>query len=248
MFYSFGREQYPLATLFKWFLLAFLAGNVNAGGYMACHRFVTHVTGFATLFGIDLASGALGDALGMLSVPFFFLLGAMLSAFFVDVAMARGRAPHYALIMGVEAALLLLAATLGRTSDYILMLLLCMAMGLQNAAISSASGGLMRTTHLTGITTDLGIGIVRLFFGRFGKRQRVYEMNRVALRIGTIASFALGCAVGAMLFLQVHYLSFLLPCVIAIYAGSVAVRSSRQKQREAAKAAHTEETGAQKVS
>ena len=58
-----------------WFTLAFQAGWINAGGFLACHRFVSHVTGFATQFGVDIAEFRWTDATGMLTVPLFFFNG-----------------------------------------------------------------------------------------------------------------------------------------------------------------------------
>ncbi len=51
-------------VLFHWFLLSFNAGCINAGGFLATGRFVSHVTGFATFFGVDLANrehGSVGE-------------------------------------------------------------------------------------------------------------------------------------------------------------------------------------------
>ena len=76
-------EDYEKTILLKWYVLSFLAGNVNAGGFLAVERFVTHVTGFATLFGIEIANGRLDQALGILSVPLFFLIGSTVSAYLI---------------------------------------------------------------------------------------------------------------------------------------------------------------------
>lgn len=65
MFQHKLNEQVDLKTYFDWFVLSFLAGNFNAGGYISCNRFVSHVTGFATLSGISLEQGSFFEALGM---------------------------------------------------------------------------------------------------------------------------------------------------------------------------------------
>lgn len=91
MFRHRASEKLDLKTIIDWFLLAFLAGNVNAGGYLACHRFVSHVTGFATLAGVDAATGSWGDAFGILSVPLFFLLGVVVSAYHVERRISEGK-------------------------------------------------------------------------------------------------------------------------------------------------------------
>jgi uncharacterized membrane protein YoaK (UPF0700 family) len=231
-------DQFSRAMTFKWFLMAFVAGNVNAGGYLACHRFVTHVTGFATLFGIDVARGAYADAFGILSVPLFFLLGAAVGGFFTDAAIARGGRARYGIVMGSVSGLLVLAAIFGYfqlfgmfgtvfrlEQDYILLVILCAASGLMNAAITTASSSTMRATHLTGISTDLGIGIVRALFGHSDPQMQKREHKRNWMRAGIIASYGAGGVVAAMLFLRVQYLGFLLPAAVAAYVGNLGVRA-----------------------
>jgi uncharacterized membrane protein YoaK (UPF0700 family) len=228
-------------TRFDWLLLTFIAGNVNAGGYLAAHRFVSHITGFATLFGIEAAHGRFDQAVGILSVPVFFLLGVMTSAYFVDRRVHRGERPRYALVMALVLLCLATAALGGHwglfgvfgseprlRQDYLLLALLCAASGLQNAAVSTASGATVRTTHLTGLTTDLGTGLVRAFSDpkRYGA-----EMKAARFRVATIVSFALGSAVGACAYLYFSYLGFLLPTVLAGYCIFEALRPARRAQR-----------------
>lgn len=218
-------------VVFHWFLLTFLAGSINAGGYLACHRFVSHVTGFATLAGIDFAEGKIDGALGILSVPLFFLFGVMISAYLIDRRVEQGKRPAYPSVMALVALCLILVTAAGSfdmfsgfgervrlKQDFFFLALLCMASGLQNAAITTSSGATVRTTHLTGLTTDLGIGIVRMLSRKKG--DRVHEATRQAnlLRAGTIVSFIAGSFAGALLFLRVGYAGFLLPAGLAIYA------------------------------
>ncbi len=112
--------------------------------------------------------------LGMLTVPSFFIGGAMLSAYFVDRRIQTGKKPLYPVVMFLI-LLLTLGVFIGGNAgffgefgapivqkDYILLAALCMACGLQNATVTSAFGAIIRTSHLTGITTDLGIGVVRV--------------------------------------------------------------------------------------
>ena len=200
---------------------------------MACGRFVTHVTGFATLFAIDVAHQSWSIALGILSVPFYFLLGTMLSAYLVDRRIHQGKQGGYVLVMGLITlcfALVIVGGFQGwfgyfgegvnLEQDYLLLALLCGASGLQNAAITTSSGAVIRTTHLTGITTDLGIGLMKLIFypSTQSPEQRTREMRINFLRIITIGAFILGGCVGAVLYLKYEYKAFLLPATISFYA------------------------------
>lgn len=236
MYRHLWLPPYPTRLVFKWTLLAFMAGCINTGGYMVCSRFVTHVTGFATWFGIEAVDNSWFTAFGMLSVPFYFLLGVMVGAYFTDTALTRGRVPRFRLVMMLEAFLLATAAiggyfdlfgffggTFVLEKDYALIVLLCTASGLQNAAITISSGGLMRSTHLTGTTTDLGVGLVRAIWGHALPGLQKKEFYRNWLRVGTILGFVLGCVAGAIIFTVTKYLGFLLPALLAVYVGNFAL-------------------------
>lgn len=231
MFHHRLDENIQKRVFLRWYLLSFLAGNVNAGGFLAAERFVSHVTGFATLFGVDAALGRFDRAIGILSVPIFFLTGAIISAIFVDRRYQRGQRPKYQWVMALVFCCLLLVAFAGHNDmfgvfgarvrlkeDYFLLALLCMASGLQNAAITSASGATVRTTHLTGLTTDLGIGIVRVMSSKKNSVIHRRETRANWLRSGSILFFILGSIAGAYLFLHLNYLGFLLPAALALYA------------------------------
>lgn len=212
-----------------WMALTFQAGYINAGGFLACHRFVTHTTGFATFFGVSLAHGNQNEAIGMATVPVFFLLGTMLSAFFVDRRENLNLRPFYnhvfflmsffmgtVSIVGISGGFSIFGDEITTSQDYSLLALLCLTSGLQNAAITTAFGATVRTTHLTGITTDLGIGLVRVFSGSHGNSQpRENEIKANIMRISIILAFIFGSWIGAMAFTQFHYAGFLLPTLIS---------------------------------
>ncbi len=235
MFRHRVSDQLSLRTVAHWLLLCFVAGNVNTGGYLACHRFVSHVTGFATLAGIEAAELRWWDALGVISVPIYFLMGVMISAYFVDRRLHEGHSPRYALVMGLSSICLLLSAMAGVVGwwgefghsqviwrDYFLLALLCMASGLQNAALTSSSGSTLRTTHLTGATTDLGIGLVRWWALPTKDPRRETERRVAVLRLGSILSFMLGSTVGAFVYLRWQYSGFFLPASLGLYVTSIA--------------------------
>ncbi|MEK6629023.1 MAG: YoaK family protein [Bdellovibrionota bacterium] len=239
MFSHRFNEQVSSKTYFDWFLLSFLAGNINTGGYLSCHRFVSHVTGFATLAGISLEEGAWLEALGAVTIPLFFLMGVMLSAFLTERnRTAKVHGQKYAPVMGLVALLIGFVAiggtynlfgAFGETAnikyDFLLLACLCGACGLQNAAISSASGATIRTTHLTGITTDLGLGLVRAEIHNLNPDEKKQERRSNYLKIATIVSFTLGSAVGALVFSQFKYQGFFFPMCIAMYLAWMARNS-----------------------
>jgi uncharacterized membrane protein YoaK (UPF0700 family) len=231
MFHHRIDKDTPSSVILHWLLLSFMAGNVNSGGLLACGRFVSNVTGFYTLAGESAAHLSWDAAIGFLSIPFFFLTGVMISAYLVERPIHLERKPRYVFVMILVSALLVASAffgTLGKFGefgeshlkiDYTLLALLSLSSGLLNAAISVASGHSVRITHMTGNTTDLGIGIVRLRTLLKTGASYESEMRAVLLRTGILVFFTLGSAVGAYILLLVHYLGFLLPAAIALYTG-----------------------------
>lgn len=219
-----------------WSILSFQSGWINVGGFLACHRFVTHTTGFATQFGADLARFKWIDAMGMLLIPIFFLLGSMFSAFYVDHEIRSERKPKYHIVFFFISMFLLIVTFFGHQgfwghfgadfhfgSDIILIVLLCMSSGLQNACISTASKRLVRTTHLTGLTTDLGVGLVRSWF--FSDQ---FEKNQNLVRTILIGSFILGSAAGSYIFLDLGYLGFGFAAFISIAIYFITLREFKR--------------------
>jgi uncharacterized membrane protein YoaK (UPF0700 family) len=211
-----------------WFILAFQAGTINVGGFLTCQRFVTHVTGFATHFGVDLASGYYIEALSMIMVPSFFLLGCMTSAFLIDrrkfirkqglyteTFLFSAGAFFVICILGVAGKLGSFGAISHSSSNFILLSTLSFLSGLQNSMIGLASGLLVRTTHLTGITTDLGVGLMRMLYPNVDHHQRRTEFKMNLLRFGTILSFIFGSIFGGLAFLKFQYWGFLIPTIIS---------------------------------
>lgn len=221
---------YP-ENLFLWFLLAFQGGFVNVGGFLAVHRFVSHMTGFGTWIGVELVQKNYLDTLGMMAVPTSFLIGAMVSAWFIERRRMKKKRPKYSVVFTLMILLFLTITLLGHfkffgifgepfnySRDYVLLFILTFVCGLQNAVISSASGAVVRTTHLTGVTTDLGIGLVRLWTDRhhFTKKDNK-ELFATFFRSGIIFSFIFGSVIGALIFTKLAFLGFFVPLLISIF-------------------------------
>jgi uncharacterized membrane protein YoaK (UPF0700 family) len=202
---------------------------------MAAAKFTTHVTGFATLFGINLTKNQWLEALAISSIPAYFLAGAMISALLVDRRIARDLPPLYGLPLMLSSALLGVAALGGEsgwfdafgsasgvTDDYILLLLLALASGLQNASVTTATGAVMRATHMTGLTTDLGLGLVRYFY--ISGPEKKMEVRATVIRTLTLGAFIAGSVCGAYFFLTLHYQGFLVPAAICFLVALVTTR------------------------
>lgn len=221
-------SQYKPSNIVIWMSLAFQAGAMNAGAFLSCQRFVSHVTGFSTLAGTDAAQGKWSHGLIALFIPGFFIGGSMLSAYLVDRRIQAGQKPLYPIVMFCILALTVAVTFAGVRGffgefgapfvkqDYWLVAALCLACGLQNGTVTSAMGATVRTTHLTGVTTDLGIGLVRILTRSHHIQSRQNEIRANWMRTGVIASFTLGSLISSILYLQLAYWGFLIPSVIAI--------------------------------
>lgn len=218
---------YDPRNMFIWFLLAFQGGAINAGGFLAVHRFVSHVTGFATLAGVAGANQHWNEMLGMLLVPVSYICGAMFSAWCVERRRIHNQGPLYSLVfsfMLISLSFVAIGGTLGvfgsfgeplnLSRDYLLLFILSFTCGLQNAVISSASGAVIRTTHLTGLITDLGIGIVRILSIDKGHKHEVFANWA---RLGIFLSFFLGSLVSAIIYMKFHFFGFYLPVSICLF-------------------------------
>jgi len=221
-------STYTRSNVAIWMVLAFQAGLLNMGGFMACHSFISHVTGFATLFGFQLNQGNIRHALGILMVPFFFLLGSMLSGWLVDLRIKLHKKPKYYLVFGLMFLLLLMivvggfngffgrfGSPLDETREYSLLAMLCLVCGIQNGTVSLVSRSVVRTTHLTGITTDLGIGLVRVMNARRLVGLVDDEWRANAMRVGIIFCFILGSASGYAMYAWLGFRGFVFPCAIS---------------------------------
>lgn len=215
------------------YVLTFVAGAVNAGGFLAIGQYTSHMTGIVSSMADHLALGSFVAALSALVAWIAFVCGAATTAILVNLARRRHLRSHFALSLLFEAALLLTfgmaGAWLADIHDAlapVTVLLLCYIMGLQNAVITKASGAAIRTTHLTGMTTDLGIELGKLFyFNRRDLPQMAVRANRdkLGLHARLIGSFFIGGVTGALSFKHVGYGAavFLAAILVLIAAGPI---------------------------
>jgi uncharacterized membrane protein YoaK (UPF0700 family) len=219
-------SYYSRGNILIWLAMAFQAGLLNIGGFLAGQKIVSHVTGLATFSGYYLSQGEKSLALEMITLPVVFLLGAMVSGYFVDIRLKLRKRPKYYITFGLMFLLTLVVfingvlgnwGAFGSASQksFEVLLLLCFICGIQNGTISIVSHSVIRTTHLTGLTTDLGLGIVRIFKKKELEGVISDEGRSNLMRVGIIGSFIVGSIVGGILFKRFEYFAFLLPVMIS---------------------------------
>jgi uncharacterized membrane protein YoaK (UPF0700 family) len=196
--------------------LAFVAGAMNAGGFLAVHQYTSHMTGIVSSLADHLAGGATELAAAGLAALLAFLAGAACSAILVNFGRRRALRSVFAAPLLLEALLLLAFGLLGArlASTWALfvpfaVLLLCFIMGLQNALVTKLSYGEMRTTHVTGIVTDIGIELGKLvYWNGSGTLAPVRANTARLLGLALLGgAFFAGALVGAMAFQRVGYIA-----------------------------------------
>lgn len=199
-------------------VLAFVAGATNAGGFVAIGQYTSHMTGMVSGIADDLAFGKMRLALGALGAVLAFVGGAMTTAMTVNWARRHELQSRFAVPLLIEASLLLAFGLLGQMLEHstlfvapLTVLTLCFLMGLQNSVITKVSGAVIRTTHVTGILTDIGIELGRLFYFNQSDRGEPVRANREKLRVHflLLSSFALGGLIGALGFRFIGYVATL---------------------------------------
>lgn len=221
--------------------LACAAGFVNSSGFVLVGTFTSPVTGNVGRTSIDLATGDYGAAVFALLLVFSFFLGSFGASLMIEGSSERmPEAYGFALVLQalLLAAFVFVAGFLPATHPRALdaqAAILCMAMGMQNSLVTRLSGAVVRTTHLTGIVTDLGIEAARwarwrrasagspaLFQGRGAPEKPVKQQSMLLLTI--VFAFSLGALLGGLLTVYASHWSMVLPAVAtlaaAIYAFS----------------------------
>ena len=213
-----GRHRTPITNRTLGLLLAFTAGGINAGGFLVVGMYTSHMTGIISTVGDNLVLGNMALVLGALGTLWAFLSGAGSTAILVNWARSHRLQSGFALPLLLEAVLMLLfglmgAITLSWNTPFavpLTVLVLAYLMGLQNAVITKMSSAEIRTTHMTGISTDLGIEMGKaLYWNRSGKpaREQV-RANRGRLRLfaSLLLVFMAGGVVGAAGFKYVGFI------------------------------------------
>ena len=224
------RHRAPSTNRVLGLLLAFNAGAVNAGGFLVLHMYTSHMTGFASQFADGLVLGNTKLLLNALGAILAFLSGAAVCAILVNWGRQHRLRSVYAVPLLLEAALmfpfgLMGAITLTWSTPFavpLTVLLLSFIMGLQNAVGSKTSGGSVRTTHMTGNITDVGMELGKLiYWNRHATPARAmvrHDRRRMRMAGGLIGMFVLGGIVGALGFSSIGFV-----CVVPLAALLLAI-------------------------
>ncbi len=230
-------ERNVLATL-----LPAIAGAVNASGFFAVGAYTSHMTGIVSRAGDEFAQRHWWLATRALIFLGFFVSGAMVSTALVLHARKRRQPPFWRPLL-VEAALLICFASVSvggthraHINSFSMTAIICTAMGVQNALVTKLSGARIRTTHLTGVSTDIGIELMKAFdrwwaiAARCAPREKLrrlaeisadVEARHLRLHLRVLGCFLLGAIGGPALYIAIGHWSMLIPvallCALAAF-------------------------------
>ena len=206
--------------------LAFVAGIVNVVGLLGFeHQAVTHLTGTTSMLAAALASLDVTAALHFAAIIGSFVAGTVLSGFLIqDSTLQLGR--RYGVALLLESILLCVAVPFLKRNNMLGIYSASCACGLQNAMVSTYSGAVVRTTHLSGMFTDLGI-----FLGH-SLRGLPVDPRRLRLCFLIISGFLLGGIAGAVAFHRLSYSALFIPAALAaITAVTYAIYRFRNRRK-----------------
>lgn len=183
--------------------LIFIAGALNAGGFYIFNQYTSHMTGLLSSASDNVAIMKYTDAIFLIFYIFCFILGAGVTTIFVIKAREHKLHSQYAIPLLFESIILIIIFFLLSNFDVkniptsIMLSTLCFIMGLQNALITKTSRATIRTTHITGMATDLGIEMGKVLLR---KKNISTESTFAKVHIVLILMFFLGGLVGAVSF------------------------------------------------
>jgi uncharacterized membrane protein YoaK (UPF0700 family) len=192
------------------FVLALVAGFINAVGLLGFnHQSISHLSGTATLLGVGVLNSSFSDTLHLVLILLSFLVGSAISGYFLNSASLKlGR--NYSRLLILEAIIIFASMYFLSKGSLFGHYLASAACGLQNALVTTYSGAVVRTTHVTGLFTDLGLML--------GSRLRgeLFDKRKAVLFLLIITGFIVGGGLGAYFFSMFKFNALLIPAVICL--------------------------------
>lgn len=187
-------------------LLSFVAGIVNVAGFLAVQKLTTNVTGHFAFFVDEIFKLNFWNGFVYFLYIFFFFLGSFVSNYLVELISQKTERNIYVFPASIEILILFSLGILGGNlipeNPDIIACSLLFAMGLQNSLVTKISNATVRTTHLTGLFTDLGIELSQLFFYKETEmKQKLY--SSIKLRLTIISFFFIGGIIGGIFYVKI---------------------------------------------
>ena len=227
-------DVYKKEQMFLWLLSAFKAGFINSAGFLITGKFVSHVTGFGTQVGIAMGHSDYFFGGELFVIPFFFILGGVITSFVLEAGAHKKNRPPYHYIQGLITLLIVLIILIGegglvstkeqfdvdnryQLMEFSIIALLCLICGLKNSLITWTTFGKIRVTHLTGLSTDIGLHLVGTIFPKH-KNVRLKESRSINVhRIMTLVAFSMGAFISAVVFPTLGFKAFYIVLALSLF-------------------------------
>ena len=219
MFRHQGKNRTAKHNLRIATLLSFVAGMVNVTGFLSLQKLTTNVTGHFAFFIDEVFKWELWGGSVYLVYILSFLLGSFISSILIELTYRGKKFNIYVLPAILEIGTLLLIAVLAdikwMASPNLIACLLLFAMGVQNSFVTNISKAVVRTTHLTGLFTDLGIELSHLMFPKkYLDREKI--VSTIKLRLYIICFFFLGGISGGFLYSQIKFRGLIVAALLLV--------------------------------
>ncbi|TRX24225.1 DUF1275 domain-containing protein [Flavobacterium franklandianum] len=205
MFRHKGKNRTFAHDLRLAILLSFVAGLVNITGVLALKTLTTNVTGHFAFFAEEIMRHDYATAITFFFFTIFFLLGSFLSSLLQELISLKNPDWSHIFPITLEMVILIAIGFFGTTTGLFTLdgkltaFFMLLSMGIQNSLVTNISNATVRTTHLTGLFTDLGIELSQLFF--YKKLEEVKKLKTsIFLRLSIITFFFLGCFSGGIIY------------------------------------------------
>lgn len=224
MFRHFGERRTLSHNLQLATLLSFVAGVVNISGVFYIKTLTTNVTGHFAFFAEEIVLTNYGLAFIYVAYVLCFLFGSFVSGLLMQL-IARKKKRMSPVLLPILLEMLIIAlvwyysytTAWSASKTHIIAASLLFAMSVQNALVTLVSNSIVRTTHLTGLFTDLGIEWAQLIFYRKAQARKRLKQS-IFLRLAIIVFFFLGCVIGGLLYKFVSFHALLLAVAVLSYA------------------------------
>lgn len=193
--------------------LAVVAGAINAAAFYAAGFFAANMTGNVSAAADHLALGGWAQAGFFLVLIAAFIFGSFVAALSIAAGQRRSSKHIYSVLLFVEAAALagvgLVAALLPPLfAPTFVVVCVAFLMGLQNALVTRISGARVRTTHISGMATDLGIEVASTWEAWRGRppAEGADELRRrLSLHALTVLAFFTGGVIGVLIYRELQF-------------------------------------------
>lgn len=210
--------------MFIWYLMSFQAGYINVGGFIIFGSFVSHVTGTSSQIGMGIAGLDAEKIMTFVTILGSFILGAGFAGKHIGQNILSGKKPAYIFVTSVKALIFLLVLILSEIYFYettmtvklILIHLLSFVCGIQNATCSQATNGFLKPTHMTGLSTDIGINLFKYNALDENNEERKLQEKNNRIRFRILGSFISGGAIAFFIFSTNGHHGFLFPFLSSI--------------------------------